>query len=647
MFMSKEICLIVFIFAVHGFCRDIMMLKENDTYTEELFLKRLKSEQLLSQFRFVITSDLPLSSDYRTYPRIIAEVLRKYDVREFHLSLTQGLWHTAQWGIAPQPAAPSGAQLYAWFNGNSSSVDERWNYLVNSLNGIFCTSLLQMVPSLTSTPQLSFNARGLVSPSSSHHSMLRHFSTEFWNITRVLPLWLKYFRVVFIDHDHVMILRYGSLTGENVCTENLTPWRKLLPCKQTGLSMLLNPIKLYGSKFHSMSVHVTRVCEVGFIRVMFCFLRLCLSEQRLKSSGMLPPCKERSRVEMNLNVVTDVNLRHQTLDWSLYELYGRKLDNKCIIADSSKILFERDRKSVTINEPNEQREYDGRIFNIYDINKMPQTFFPFNLIAKYKSRLNLVIDRPPSLIKLHSYLGGVDQQSGYVISIIQNKQTRDQRAVYTHMIPWFMRIYFHTIQLKCGTLDESRFILAFESFQEAQISKEANVNRRNFVPAKDRQRPFLIEWDFVIPSESSCEFSFEFDKAFLKVSEFPPDANHGSYVPAASLTFIAHDQVWYANRSALGSDRTTAVDELTGKEALSSRLVTIFGEALLVSLPVPDFSMPFNVICLVCTAMAMLFGPVHTLTTRTFVHRFLIFVRTRKFSIVLHDSALHSIEKQV
>ncbi|VDN28233.1 unnamed protein product [Gongylonema pulchrum] len=45
----------------------------------------------------------------------------------------------------------------------------------------------------------------------------------------------------------------------------------------------------------------------------------------------------------------------------------------------------------------------------------------------------------------------------------------------------------------------------------------------------------------------------------------------------------------------------------------------MYGESLLILLPVPDFSMPFNVICLVCTAIAMLFGPVHTLTTKTMI----------------------------
>lgn len=42
----------------------------------------------------------------------------------------------------------------------------------------------------------------------------------------------------------------------------------------------------------------------------------------------------------------------------------------------------------------------------------------------------------------------------------------------------------------------------------------------------------------------------------------------------------------------------------------------IYGEALLVNLPTPDFSMPYNVICLVCTVVALAFGPIHNLTTR-------------------------------
>lgn len=36
------------------------------------------------------------------------------------------------------------------------------------------------------------------------------------------------------------------------------------------------------------------------------------------------------------------------------------------------------------------------------------------------------------------------------------------------------------------------------------------------------------------------------------------------------------------------------------------------------NLPTPDFSMPFNVICLGCTAVALAFGGLHNLTTKEF-----------------------------
>lgn len=44
-------------------------------------------------------------------------------------------------------------------------------------------------------------------------------------------------------------------------------------------------------------------------------------------------------------------------------------------------------------------------------------------------------------------------------------------------------------------------------------------------------------------------------------------------------------------------------------------LVRIYSETSLIRLPVPDFSMPFNALCLVCSVVAILFGSVHKTTT--------------------------------
>ena len=59
-------------------------------------------------------------------------------------------------------------------------------------------------------------------------------------------------------------IRYASIPNEIVCTENLTPWIKLLPCgKNKGLSQLLkNSPKLFESHYFMASLHFKRRCLV-------------------------------------------------------------------------------------------------------------------------------------------------------------------------------------------------------------------------------------------------------------------------------------------------------------------------------------------------------------------------------------------------
>ena len=48
-------------------------------------------------------------------------------------------------------------------------------------------------------------------------------------------------------------------------------------------------------------------------------------------------------------------------------------------------------------------------------------------------------------------------------------------------------------------------------------------------------------------------------------------------------------------------------------------VLTLFTESLLVTMPTPDFSMPYNVICLACTVAALAFGPLYNITTKQLV----------------------------
>ncbi len=55
------------------------------------------------------------------------------------------------------------------------------------------------------------------------------------------------------------------MPNEIVCTENLTPWVKLLPCgKNKGLAKFFrNPHKLFESHYFSISLLFRQTCQVS------------------------------------------------------------------------------------------------------------------------------------------------------------------------------------------------------------------------------------------------------------------------------------------------------------------------------------------------------------------------------------------------
>lgn len=94
------------------------------------------------------------------------------------------------------------------------------------------------------------------------------------------------------------------------------------------------------------------------------------------------------------------------------------------------------------------------------------------------------------------------------------------------------------------------------------------------------------------------------DKLFLQWTEFNPDANLGFFIPPSIVTAVLPDP----------APETTIQQMKNGYG-----VVRLYTEKLLVALPTPDFSMPYNVICLACTVVAIAFGSVHNLTTKIFV----------------------------
>ena len=118
---------------------------------------------------------------------------------------------------------------------------------------------------------------------------------------------------------------------------------------------------------------------------------------------------------------------------------------------------------------------------------------------------------------------------------------------------------------------------------------------------------------FEIPAKSSVEISIEFEKSILKWLEYPPDANKGFYVNSALITTLLPEKSNFTGITRMAS----TYEETFSQDFQSQVVVQLYTESLLVNLPTPDFSMPYNVICLTCTVVALAFGPLHNITTKT------------------------------
>lgn len=128
-------------------------------------------------------------------------------------------------------------------------MNDRWQGLRNALAGLFCASLGSLDEQRTTSPSRAFFPQGS------------------------LPNW---------SGNETHQLRHASLPSEHVCTENLTPFLKLLPCKSlSGIASLLNPHRVFDADWHGMGVHVLWLGEAG-VKVRMTFQSVL---DPLRSSG--------------------------------------------------------------------------------------------------------------------------------------------------------------------------------------------------------------------------------------------------------------------------------------------------------------------------------------------------------------------------
>ncbi|KAJ7590211.1 GPI transamidase component PIG-T [Mycena floridula] len=435
-----------------------------ERFDEELFIRPLHDGRVASRFSFktLLKDATPrnpkslagddIQQHYTLFPLTLGQILREYAVTELHLTLNAGKWNYDSWGPPLEPGVGAGAELWVWMgDGAPTSIDERWQGLRNALAGLFCASLGSLEQRTTS-PALSFAPEGS------------------------LPAW---------DTPHQ--IRHASLASEHVCTENLTPFLKLLPCKSlSGLASLLNPHKLFDADWHGMGLDVVWLPEQGV------------------------------EVQLTFQAVSDP-LRYsfgESKNWSFRSLYDRTVDRSCPVASTSRTLVKLPGTGMYRITP-EPSSVDNHValFDVSDVTEpldvslfQPEEFY-YPLTPPDPPLTHLIIQRT---------LTGSSQDRGKLNVVIRNNDKEVGQVLYLETMPWLLQFYLHTMQVSVDN-----------------VARPDLLSNISYIPPLPHSRPATFQGVLRLPGHSTVKFSMDVTKAFLRYTDHPPDAQRGWDLPPA------------------------------------------------------------------------------------------------------------------
>lgn len=175
------------------------------------------------------------------------------------------------------------------------------------------------------------------------------------------------------------------------------------------------------------------------------------------------------------------------------------------------------------------------------------------------------LNSPSRPVRVRSFKSGTgDDEAGFGY-VIENDSPQAVTVQLLQPIPWMFRPLWH----------KSSRISALKSLY--------------LTPAKfDRKSSSFAELVFLIPANSQIRCHVPLEREFLRIDEFPANSERGIDFPAAKVTI---DSESFASNS------------------------------LLYTWPIPDATMPFNVITMSSTVMALFYGAFFNMIFRRFYLR--------------------------
>ncbi|KAL4908730.1 hypothetical protein BDW74DRAFT_145221 [Aspergillus multicolor] len=531
-------------------------------YHENLLLQPLPPSSLLASFNFKsnTTQTSFEQQHFQYFPRALGQILQHANTRELHLRFTTGRWDSESWGSRPWDGAKeggTGVELWAWIEAaDDETAFSKWITLTQSLSGLFCASLNFIDSTRTTRPVASFEPTG------------DHIASE---------------------NLHLL---HGTLPGEVVCTENLTPFLKLLPCKgKAGVASLLDGHKLFDAAWQSMAIDVRPVCpsEGECLVQVDQTVDIVMDIERSKRprGNPIPRPVPNDKLECDTSKPYHARDTCYPLEktagksWSISELFGRTISGSCPLAEGQE-------ETVCLRTPSLQEvrsspdSVEVKVFDQFTRCYTLPSFESFDLDVPEQASAVVDTDVPfgePVLHAERTIVGHGQERGGMRIMFDNPSNQKAVDFIYFETLPWFLRPYIHTLQATITGRDGVR--------RQAPVSEF--IKETFYRPGVDRERGTQLELALSVPPASTVTLTYDFEKAILRYTEYPPDANRGFNVAPAVIKIAAAKPIYI---------RTTS---------------------LLLQLPTPDFSMPYNVIILTSTVIALAFGSIFNLLVRRFV----------------------------
>ncbi|RXK42297.1 hypothetical protein M231_00287 [Tremella mesenterica] len=362
---------------------------------------------------------------------------------------------------------------------------------------------------------------------------------------------------------------------ETLCTENLTPFLSLLPSKGlSGLSSLLAQpgiIFSWGFKTEGIEVIMPMDGQQGQWRGWWEGV-----------VDLIPVKGRRDRA------------------FSISRLFHKTLPRPFVEADSSimRLILPAEKMSVKPSGEVRREWVDGQLTEVMEWDLLDPTItgedVTFTWDGEGEFQYPWTFHTPPMSVSRTAT--DLVAQDGTFLIRVENHAETERRTIYSELWPQWVKPWLHEISLYAE--DESK----------ARPDLLTNLEYHPAYPP--RGSTTTLHFHLTVPAHSVLLLRIPFTKLTLKYTEHRPDAERGREIPSGILTLL----------DVVGEDASSQTDTSSipvgHVDPRWSGRKRIYTSRLLLDVPTPDFSMPYNVIIMSCTVMAVFFGLMQGTLTR-------------------------------